>query len=500
MEQERIVSLYQSIFGKQPLAVNRLPGAGSNRIYYRITEDDASTLIGVYGTSAEENRAFYNLALLFAARHLPVPAVFAISDDSMCYLQEDLGSTSLFDFIRRGRESDGKYDGMEEIMLQLVISELPQFQFEAASEYVYEQCYPTKYFDETSIMFDLNYFKYCYLKLTGVEFHEIRLEEDFHRLCADLLAVKEVGFMYRDFQARNVMLKEGRPFYIDFQGGRRGPIYYDVASFLWQASAKYSDELRQKLIDQYITSARCYMEIDKKDFMQKLHLFVLFRTLQVLGAYGFRGLWEKKQHFIDSIPQALQNLSQCIANGSCDAYPYLKEISLLLIDENSKTQKLKNSKTKLISDLLAADTTYCKKSDTPLVVDVYSFSYKKGIPEDASGNGGGYVFDCRSTHNPGRYEQYKQITGLDQPVIDFLEEDGEILTFLESVYRLVDFHVQRFIDRGFSHLMLSFGCTGGQHRSVYSAQHVAEHIHHKFGIEVHIHHREQNLTFVLKNV
>ena len=498
---ERIAQLYKDLTGREPQRITPLAGAGSNRQYFRV-EGAGESRIAVIGTNQEENEAFIDLSKRFKQGNLPVPAVLAVSDDHMVYLQEDCGDLSLSAFMAQHRQEDGTLDEIALDALKATIRELPRFQFlpivsQTASEF-FTHCFPQQEMDRTSVMFDLNYFKYCYLKLTGVECHEIRLEEDFRRLCADLLAVKEVGFMYRDFQARNVMLKEGRPFYIDFQGGRRGPIYYDVASFLWQASAKYSDELRQKLIDQYITSARCYMEIDKKDFMQKLHLFVLFRTLQVLGAYGFRGLWEKKQHFIDSIPQALQNLSHCIVHGSCDAYPYLKEISLLLIDENTKTQKLKNSKTQLISALLASDTTYCKKSDTPLVVDVYSFSYKKGIPEDASGNGGGYVFDCRSTHNPGRYEQYKQITGLDQPVIDFLEEDGEILTFLESVYRLVDFHVQRFIDRGFSHLMLSFGCTGGQHRSVYSAQHVAEHIHHKFGIEVHIHHREQNLNFVLK--
>lgn len=479
MEQERIITLYQETFGKTPLSIERLPGAGSNRVYFRIKEEDGTTMIGVYGTSKEENQSFCSLARLFAARQLPVPAVHAISDDAICYLQEDLGSTSLFHFIRRGRESGGDYNEEEQTMLRRVVSDLPRFQFECASNEVYEHCYPLKQMDEMSVMFDLNYFKYCYLKLTGVEFHEIRLENDFRRLAADLLAVKEVGFMYRDFQARNVMLKEGVPFYIDFQGGRRGPIYYDVASFLWQASAQYSDALRQSLIDEYIASAQRYIHIDRAEFMQKLQLFVLFRTLQVLGAYGFRGLWERKTHFINSIPQALQNLSQCLQNGSCDAYPYLKDVAQTLISQASRKSPSLSSQ------------------ESSLVVTVYSFSYKKGIPEDESGNGGGYVFDCRSTHNPGRYEQYKQLTGLDQPVIQFLEEDGEILRFLQSVYQLVDFHVQRYIDRGFTHLMLSFGCTGGQHRSVYSAQHVAEHIHNKFGIEVRLHHREQHIDKVL---
>lgn len=133
-----------------------------------------------------------------------------------------------------------------------------------------------------------------------------------------------------------------------------------------------------------------------------------------------------------------------------------------------------------------------------LTVTIYSFSFKKGIPEDNSGNGGGYVFDCRSTHNPGKYDEYKQLTGLDQPVIDFLEKDGEILEFLSSVYTLVDHHVARFLERGFEHLQVSFGCTGGQHRSVYSAQHTAEHIKEKFPtVSIELIHRERGIQQTL---
>ena len=468
MEPQRLIQLYKETFGVAPEQVEKLPASGSNRQYFRLPN-----WIGCMGTSTEENAAFYLLAQLFEARHLPVPHVYAISDDQTCYLQEDLGDQSLFDYLKKGGDL---------AVLHTVMADLPRFQMEGASEEVYAHCYPQKYFDERTIHFDLNYFKYSYLKLTGVEFNEMPLEDDFDRLCHDLLNVKEQGFMYRDFQARNVMLKDGKPYYIDFQGGRRGPIYYDVASFLWQASAHYSDELRDELIGVYLDALQKYIPVTKDVFLQHLRLFVFFRTLQVLGAYGFRGLWERKPHFINSIPAALANVKQCVEWGIADRYPYLREV----------LQALKSQEDSQPSTLNSQPST--------LIVRIFSFSYKspEGIPQDESGNGGGYVFDCRSTHNPGRYEEYNQMTGLDQPVIDFLEKDGEILTFLDSVYRLADFHVQRYIDRGFTSLMFSFGCTGGQHRSVYSAQHLAEHIHQKFGIEVHLCHREQNIQQVLK--
>lgn len=485
MEKERLAKLYKKYKNVDPVSVEALPGAGSNRRYYRLTGADGFTAIGVIGTNEEENRAFIALTKSFESKDFGTPRLYVHSDDCMAYLQEDMGSVSLFDYLKKGRESDGNYDAKEVNMLSLVISELPKIQFEAGSEYVFSKCYPLAEMDDVSIMFDLNYFKYNFLKLTNVEFNEIRLQEDFVKFSESLLLENGNTFLYRDFQARNVMLKDGMPYFIDYQGGRKGPIYYDVASFLWQASAKYSDDLRNKLINEYYHSLEyyiterncpeCYKGITKAHFIERLHQFVLFRLLQVLGAYGYRGLWEKKKHFIDSIPPAIENLRKEIEIGTCDAYPYLKDVCLRLIEAQPKPFVHDN-----------------------LIVRVFSFSYKKGIPEDISGNGGGYVFDCRSSNNPGRYAEYKKLTGLDQPVIDFLEKDGEILTFLDNIYPLVDFHTQRWLDRGFKDLQISCGCTGGQHRSVYSAQHIAEHLHNKFGVEVHLCHREQNITQILK--
>ena len=474
--------------------MEKLPGAGSNRMYYRLTDGEGKSVIGCIGTSREENHAFVFLARHFMTKQLPVPQVLAVSNDEMCYLQSDLGATSLFDALKRGREAGGKYDEQEQELLRQTIRLLPRMQFEGAQGLDFSVCYPQPAFDETGVMFDLNYFKYCYLKATGVDFHELRLEEDFRRMVKDLTVEQGNTFLYRDFQARNVMLvpsessssKQGKAgmesFFIDFQGGRRGPIYYDLASFLWQASARYPQELRRLLLDVYYTEAQHYTTMPpRSEFDSRLRLFVLFRLMQVLGAYGYRGYFERKQHFIDSIPPALESLSQLLDAGAASTYPYLESV----------LRKLKVESRKLKVGL--------SKNPQPstLVVRIYSFSYKKGIPQDESGNGGGYVFDCRAPHNPGRYEQYKQMTGLDAPVIKFLEDDGEILTFLDSVYKLADAHVARYLERGFTSLMFCFGCTGGQHRSVYSAQHLAEHIHRKFPtVEVRLCHREQGIEKV----
>lgn len=492
---ERIQQLFQQLTGGLADSVTPLSAAGSNRQYFRV-KGCGRTLIGVVGTSREENHAFITLAHYFFQAHLPVPAVLASSDDEMVYLQEDLGDVSLYASIANGREQGGAYSEQEILLLCKTIRLLPRFQFlpvvQPEARAMFRHCYPQQEMDVTSVMFDLNYFKYCFLKLSGTEFNEYKLQQDFEALAQDLLDDTNT-FLYRDFQSRNVMLKDGEPYFIDFQGGRKGPVYYDVASFLWQASAKFPDEVRDRLIDEYLTALQPFQALSKAQFLPKLHLFVLFRILQVLGAYGYRGLWEKKPYFIKSIPMALQNLQQEILRGTCEAYPYLKEVCEALCA--SRFPLVSPQEGKPLPGCNSSLAAVGREPEGPgLVVSVFSFSYKKGIPADESGNGGGYVFDCRSTNNPGRYDEYKPLTGLDQPVIDFLEADGEILRFLDSVYKLVDCHVARYMERGFTHLQVAFGCTGGRHRSVYSAQHVAEHIHQKFGVEVRLCHREQNIT------
>ncbi len=482
MEEERLSQLYKQVKGKAPAKIEHLfGGGGSSRKYYVITDEDGSTMYGVTSKSAGENLAFYKLSKLFAEKGLPVPDVYGISDDHLYYLQEDLGTLTLQDYLKANRDENGEYNSAAKSMLHKVMAQLPDFQFKGASGYIFQQCYPVASMDETSIMFDLNYFKYCFLKLTGIEFNEVKLQDDFQKFTVDIMSDCVNNFLYRDFQSRNVMIKDGNPRYIDYQGGRRGPIYYDVASFLWQSSANYSDALRNELIDTYLTSLLQYKSISREEFVRHLRKFVLFRTMQVLGAYGYRGLWEKKQYFIKSIPQAIKNLDWLVRKGVVNEYPYLKEVAAMLV---------KDQQSRMFNPEVNPKPS--------LVVKVFSFSFKNGVPQDDSGHGGGYVFDCRGTNNPGRYVEYQHLTGLDQPVIDFLEKDGEILSFLEHIYPIVDFHAKRFIEREFTSLMISFGCTGGQHRSVYCAQCMAQHLHDKFGVKVILCHREQNITQVLE--
>ena len=509
--EQNILQLYRQWAGSDPVSVTALPGAGSNRKYYRFADKDGATVVGVVGTSRDEDHAFIYLSNHFDQRRLPVPKVLAVSDDELCYLQQDLGSVSLFDALKGGREAGGRYNVKEKELLIKTIRQLPNVQIRGARGLDFTQCYPQPEFDTDSVLFDLNYFKYCFLKTTDIDFNELKLEANFRMFANDLTEEKMESFLYRDFQARNIMLDaKGNPWFIDFQGGRKGPYYYDLASFLWQASAKYSHKLRRELVYEYYYSLKNYTEVPSvRHFAQRLSLFVLFRTLQVLGAYGFRGYFEHKKHFIDSIPPAIQNLRELLHDNKFP-YPYMVEVlekitqlpQFAMIEQaaanRSDGYKVtdKNIYSAHPQDGPATFSKYDGKG--PLVVTVYSFSYRKSIPDDPSGNGGGYVFDCRSTHNPGRYEPYKKLTGLDEPVIRFLEDDGEILTFLDSVYKLADAHVRRYIQRGFTSLMFCFGCTGGQHRSVYSAQHLGEHIHEKFGVEVRIIHREQNIHFELE--
>jgi aminoglycoside/choline kinase family phosphotransferase len=397
--------LYHAHTGHPAASVEELPSSGSNRRYFRLT--DTPTLIGVYGTSTEENQAFLYMAEHFRNKGLPVPQVVARSDDDTCYLQEDLGDTLLFNAIEKGRLT-GVFDEEEKTLLRKTMRLLPAMQFTGAEEMDFSICYPQAEFNRRSIMWDLNYFKYCFLKATGMEFREDRLEDDFQKMTDVLLLSGSHTFMYRDFQSRNIMIRDGEPWFIDFQGGRKGPVYYDVASFLWQAKANYPDSLRQELLQEYIDALSTFRPVDVVDFHAHLRHFVLFRTLQVLGAYGFRGYFEKKPHFIQSVPFAIENLRRLLRKPFAE-YPYLCSVLHELTELKQFTDDLQRRR---------------------LTVKVTSFAYKKGIPDDPSGNGGGFVFDCRAVNNPGKYERYKPFTGLDEPVIRFLEEDGEMASFL----------------------------------------------------------------------
>ena len=463
--------LYKTYYGVAPESITPLTGSASNRRYFRLSSA-SGTCIGAVGTDRLENEAFIAISRHFRSKGISVPEVFAVSEDGMSYIQEDLGADVLFDRLQKARKSGEGLDEVEDLLCR-TMAELPKIQFEGGHGLDFSICYPQPSFDRRMVMFDLNYFKYCFLKATGLEFNEVKLQDDFERFADDLLEDDMDTFMYRDFNARNVMICDGRPCFIDFQGGRRGPIYYDVASFVWQARAAYPDCLKERMVKSYLEGLSEYMTISRELFDRRLRLFILFRLLQVLGAYGFRGWTEHKANFVTSIPAAIDSLKVLVSNGF-ESYPYLVET----LRKMTGLSRLTN----------------ISPEDGKLEVKVYSFSFKRGVPYDPSGNGGGYVFDCRSIHNPGRYEPYKKLTGRDEPVIRFLEDDGEITGFLEHVYGVVDPHVETYMRRGFTSLMVSFGCTGGQHRSVYCAEHLAHHLASRFpDVRIRLIHREQGI-------
>ena len=466
-----MVQLYNDTFGKSPAYINKLSGSGSNRVYYRLSDENENSVIGVKGESLKENLAFLSLADQMYSKGISVPKVIAVSADKMSYLQEDLGGVSLYDLIEKGRKENSLWEDNIISILKQIMVDLPKIQFETAEGYDFSKSVREEEFCENSINWDLNYFKYCFLKLTKIPFDEMKLEEEFESIKKALLSsCKETNtksFLYRDFQSRNVMVKDQKPYYIDFQGGFAGPFYYDVASFLWQTRAAYPEDLRNELIKIYYASLQKYFNISFEAFSSNLQQFVIFRLLQVLGAYGYRGLFEHKVAFITPICQTLKSLLEY------NQYPYIRSI----IEEIAKLPQFQEQPAK-----------------GRLVVRVTSFSFKKGIPEDYSGNGGGFVFDCRAPHNPGRYPEYKKITGLEKPVIDFLESNEEMPRFMQHVYGLVDPAVETYLRREFTSLMVNFGCTGGQHRSVYAAQHLADHLAEKYpDAKIILTHREQNI-------
>ena len=468
----QLINLYHSHYACAPEACVPLTGSASNRKYFRLS-GSGNSCIGVIGTDARENEAFLTIVGHFRAKGVNVPEVYAVSEDRMAYIQEDLGDAVLFDMLTQARKTGEGLDAVESLLCK-AMSMLPKIQFEGAEGLDFSVCYPQPSFDRRMVMFDLNYFKYCFLKPAGLEFDEVALQDDYEKLADDLLAVDTDTFLYRDFNARNVMIKDGEPYFVDFQGGRRGPVFYDVASFAWQARAKFTDAQKEMMLKTYLDAYSAYSSLDEQQFRGNLRLFVLFRLLQVLGAYGFRGWVEHKANFVTSIPAAISELKAWLTDPS-DRYPYLMETL----------------------NRLTALPRFAEEApkEGVLEVKVYSFSFKKGVPYDPSGNGGGYVFDCRSIHNPGRYEPYKKLTGRDEPVIKFLEDDGEVFGFLEHVYGVVDPHVETYSKRGFTSLMVSFGCTGGQHRSVYCAEHMAHHLAQKYpAIRVRLIHREQHLN------
>jgi aminoglycoside/choline kinase family phosphotransferase len=467
---QELINLFRNYFSEEVVTEEMLPPSGSYREYLRLKSHHYSA-IGTWNEDQNENRAFIEFSKHFKEKGLNVPAIYDHDLSSGIYLQEDLGDLSLFQFAQEVRGVEGFSERIIEIYRR-VIKELPKIQVIGGEGFNYGFCYPRKSFDRQSMMWDLNYFKYYFLKLAKIPFNEQLLEDDFSVFCDYLLKAGSSFFMFRDFQSRNIMIREGEPWFIDYQGGREGPLQYDLASLLFDAKADIPQYVREELIELYLEELSRIHSFDKNEFMQFFYGFVIIRIMQAMGAYGFRGFYEKKEHFLRSIPFALENMNRVL-----DKIDLPVELSELM----SVLRSLKNS------EVLNKIVT----KEIKLTIRVTSFSYKKGIPGDPSGNGGGFVFDCRSLPNPGKFEEYMSFTGRDEKVIQFLEKESEVGKFLETVFSLVDRTVEKYLEWKFTHLSVCFGCTGGIHRSVYSAERMAAHLKEKYPVRVLLHHREQ---------
>lgn len=461
-------NLAEKFAGTPCSQVEELPLSGSSRRYVRYYFQNFPTIIGAFNQDVKENEAFFSFTRFFLARHINVPQLLLIDEGKNYYLLSDLGDETLFSFLSSHRDGANLGDDTLHYYRE-VIKQLPLIQLSGKCGIDFSVCYPRFAFDRQSMQWDLNYFKYYFLKLANIPFDEQLLENDFNTLIEYLLEVDSDYFLYRDFQSRNIMICDDRVFFIDYQGGRRGALQYDIASLLYDGKADIPAQKREELLNFYLDELEKHIPVDRKDFVEHYFAFVLIRIMQAMGTYGFRGYYEKKAHFLLSIPYAVNNISYLLSKWNLPIeIPTLKEV----LDKITKCDFVQQSK-------LSTDR---------LTVTVTSFSYKKGIPQDLSSNGGGFVFDCRALPNPGREKQYSRNTGKEQVIKDYLEKYPEVEEFKSHVNAIVDMSVDNYIERKFSHLMVNFGCTGGQHRSVYFAEALKDHLASKYDISIVLKH------------
>ena len=504
--EQSFLHLYKSRYGVEPLSVTKLPVSGSYRSYYRLV-GIYETVIGAHNEDFRENEAFIAFTNHFRSEGLPVPQILASDPGNRIYMITDLGDTTLFQLLteQRSNEGSGQHNLRSErptvqfppeIMeiYKKAIGWLPVFQIKAGKSLDYSVCYPRLAFDRQSMMWDLNYFKYYFLKLAKIPFDEQALEEDFISLCDMLLKADADFFLYRDFQSRNIMVIQGEPWFIDYQGGRRGALQYDIASLLADGKADIPMAVRAELLAHYLDKLTGIYPINRENFLKSYDSFVLVRILQALGAYGFRGYYENKPHFLQSIPFALRNLRYFRATGKLDfglktlmkVIDAMVDTPALNIQQSVEINGNKNNVNNKLQNIASS-----KDISKVLTVTIQSFSYKKPVPGDETGHGGGFVFDCRALPNPGRFAEFRQFNGKDQPVIDYLGKEPAVGEFLGYVCSLVGQSVRTYIDREFDHLQVSFGCTGGQHRSVYCAEKLATYLKNKYQITIQVTHLEQ---------
>ena len=471
--EKQIESLLFTISPQGNTRIIKLPQSGSDRIYFRVYYNE-KTLIATWNNNVQENKTFLYFSQHFKSLGLSVPEIFAVNEEYTIYIQEDLGTTSLLDILEHQGQNEYTYS-----FFQQSLSKLALLQVKGHEGIDYKMCLTAKVFGKQAILSDLLYFKYYFLDTLRLPYDKQAMMDDFENISSFLSEAMYSYFMFRDFQSRNIIVNNDQVHFIDYQGGMQGALQYDVASLLWQARAGLSAEWKENLLLYYIDEVNKLLPVpvNKTLFIQRFNGYVLLRLLQVLGAYGFRGLFERKAHFLTSIPLALRNLQWFVSNQlqlGIEANEFKRVLGLIVQE-----------------DIISRFENIQATEATPLVVEINSFSYKKGIPNTTKSHGGGFVFDCRGLLNPGRYQEYKASSGMDKNVQQFLDEHTRMNEFLNSVYNLVDISVEDYIKRGFESLMINFGCTGGQHRSVFAAEQTARHLKNKYKVKVLVNHLNQ---------
>lgn len=464
-----ISDLFYSLQQKSPDRIEKLPQSGSDRVYFRLYSGN-NTFIATYNLNKKETNTFIQFSRHFKKEGLPVPEILGVNEESTIYIQEDLGMESLLNQLEKHGHTDIPYQ-----LFRKSLSALARIQVVGDRGLDYNWCITAKEFGKQAILSDLLYFKYYFLDTLQLPYDKQAMLDDFDALATYLTHTQYKYFMFRDFQSRNIIVKNGDVSFIDFQGGMKGALQYDVASLLWQAKAELSEEWKTSLLEYYMDEIDQLLQepVDRLTFVSQYNGYVLIRLLQVMGAYGFRGLFERKAHFLASIPLALRNLKFFIEHQRIG----------IITPEFDRVLRL------VVADEMIERFEPPQADDqTPLVIHINSFSYKKGIPVDNSENGGGFVFDMRGILNPGRFDEYKKLSGQDKSVQDFLEQRTKMNEFLNSVWDLIDITVEDYLKRGFKNLMINFGCTGGQHRSVYAAEQTTRHLRNKYKVQVQLHH------------
>lgn len=472
-----LTKLFEDWAGEKAHDFKHLPQSGSYREYYRIS-GHSKKAIGVYNSDQKENIAFLTFSKHFSEKDIPVPSIYAEGSGGKTYLISDLGETTLFNLVTERRKKTRVFPGSAIKLYKKALEQLPRLQITASADLNYKVCYPRQAFDRQSMMWDLNYFKYYFLKLARVPFDEQLLENDYQNFCDFLLQADDDYFLYRDFQSRNIMISENQTYFIDYQGGRKGALQYDVASLLYDSKANIPQEIKNLLLRHYLKTLHDYLDYEEEEFLRYYHGFALIRLMQAMGAYGFRGFYERKTEFLQSIPYALRQMKVLVEKYDLPVQlPHLHQTLQRMLESKG----LKKYTLEL-------------KSVTHLNIDINSFAYKNGIPKNKYGHGGGFVFDCRFLTNPGRYEQYQDLTGKDQQVIEFLQNESEVDSFLQATYEILDMTIEKYLSRGFSHMQVNFGCTGGQHRSVYCAENLKAYLNEKYERQVisSLHHLEKH--------